>query len=189
MRKATRLSKQSILLTHQRRFNDARKLLKEAGKLLRELNRVAEMHPDLIYTGIVDAAMQEYAEGQILLSLVEKNRFVAPEKLNVPAVAYVLGLADVIGELRRQALDSLRAGDLKQAEYCLQVMERIFIELMSMNEAYMLVPGLRRKCDVARRIIEATRGDVTIEARRDSLEQSIKKLEKVFGRKKRVAKA
>lgn len=154
-----------------------------------ELRKVGEVHPDLVYTGIVDAAMQEYTEAQTLLNLVEKNRFIAPEKLNVPAVAYVLGLADVIGELRRQALDSLRAGDVKGAEHCLQVMEQIYVELMSMNEAYMLVPGLRRKCDVARRIIEATRGDVTIEARRDSLEQSIKKLEKIFGRKKKVGKS
>ncbi|MFQ6086905.1 MAG: hypothetical protein ACE5OV_02685, partial [Candidatus Bathyarchaeia archaeon] len=189
MRGATRLSKQAILFTHQKRFKDARKLLKEADRLFMELRKVAEVHPDLVYTGIVDVAMEEYAEAQTLLSLVEKNRFIAPEKLNVPAVAYVLGLADVIGELRRQALNSLRGGDVKGAERCLQVMEQIYVELMSMNEAYMFVPGLRRKCDVARRIIEITRGDITIEARRDSLEQSIRKLEKIFGRKRKVGKS
>lgn len=189
MRKATRLSKQAILLTHQKRFTDARKLLREADKLFLELREVGEVHPDIVHTGIVDAAMQEYTEAQTLLNLRLKNRFIAPEKLNVPSVVYVLGLADVIGELRRQALDSLRTGDVKGAEHCLQVMEQIYVELMSMNEAYMLVPGLRRKCDVARRIIEATRGDVTIEARRDSLEQSIKKLERIFGRKRKVDKS
>ena len=68
MRKATRLSKQAILFTHQKRFKDARKLLKEADKLFKELRKVAEAHPDLAYTGIVDAAMQEYAEAQTLLS-------------------------------------------------------------------------------------------------------------------------
>lgn len=189
MREATHISKQVILFTHQKRFKDAKRLLKEADKLFIELHKVAEMHPDLVYAGIVDAAMQEYAEAQTLLNLVEKNRFIAPEKLGVPADAYVLGLADVVGELRRQALDCLRAGDTKGAEHRLQVMEQIYIELTSMNEAYMLVPGLRRKCDVARRIIEATRGDVTIEARRDSLEQSIKKLEKILGRKRKVGKS
>ncbi len=189
MRGATRLSKQAILFTHQKKLKSAKKLLKEAGKLFMELRKVAEAHPDLVHTGIVDAAMQEYAEAQTLLNLVEKNRFISPEKLNVPAVAYVLGLADVIGELRRQALDFLRAGDVKGAEHCLQVMEQIYVELTSMNEAYMLVPGLRRKCDVARRIIETTRGDITIEARRDSLEQSIRKLEKIFGRKRKVGKS
>ncbi len=189
MRRATRLSKQAILFTHQRRFKDARKLLREADKLFMKLREIGEVHPDLVYTGIVDAAMQEYAEAQTLLNLRLKNRFIAPEKLNVTGVVYVLGLADVIGELRRQALDSIRAGDIRGAEHCLQVMEQIYVELMSMNEAYMLVPGLRRKCDVARRIIEATRGDVTIEARRDLLEQSIRKLEKIFGRKSKVGKS
>jgi translin len=189
MRRATRLSKQAILFTHQKRFEDAKKLLREADKLFVELHKVEEAHPDLVYSGIVDIAMQEYAEAYTLLNLVEKNRFVAPKKLNVSAVAYVLGLADVIGELRRQALDSLRAGDVKGAEHYLQLMEQIYIDLMSMDEAYMLVPGLRRKCDVARRIIETTRGDITIEARRDQLEESIRKLEKILGRKRKVVES
>jgi len=189
MRKATRLSKQAILFTHQKRFRAAKKQLKEADKLFLELRKVAEVHPNLVYAGIVGAAMQEYVEAQTLISLVEKDRFIAPEKLNVPAVAFVLGIADVIGELRRHALDSLRGGDVKRAEHCLQVMEQIYVELTSMDEAYMLVSGLRRKCDVARRVIEATRGDVTIEARRDSLEQSIRKLEKILGRKRKVGKS
>ncbi|UCC28328.1 MAG: hypothetical protein JSW29_02475 [Candidatus Bathyarchaeota archaeon] len=189
MRKALRLSKQAILLTHQRRFNDARKLLKESSKLLGELREVAELHPDLVYTGIVAGANQEYSEAQVLLSLVRENRFMSPEKLDVPVVDYVLGLADVIGEMRRQALDSLRAGDLKRSEHYLEVMEQIYVELLSMNETYMLVHGLRRKCDIARRVIEATRGDLTLEARRDSLEQSIGKLEKILGRKRKSGKS
>ena len=57
-------------------------------------------------------------------------------------------------------------------------MDESYIELMAMDEAYMLVPGLRRKCDVARRIIETTRGDVTQEVRREALENRLKKLEK-----------
>lgn len=186
MRRATRLSKQAILLTHQRRFDDAKKLLREVDSLFQELRKVEEAHPDLVYSGIVDVAMQEYAEAQTLLSLTKENRFVAPEELNVSAFAYMLGLADVIGELRRQALDHLRAGNVKKAEHSLQLMEQIYVELMSMNEAYMLVPGLRRKCDLARRVIETTRGDITIEARRDLLEKSINRLEKVFERKRKV---
>jgi len=134
---------------------------------------------------MVDAAFQEYAEAQTLIHLVEENRFIDPKELGVPAVSYVLGLADVIGEFRRRALDSLRKGDVKTAENCLQTMEHIHVELMSMDEAYMLVPGLRRKSDVARHIIETTRGDITIEARRSSLEECIKNLEKIVKSKKK----
>jgi len=111
---------------------------------------------------------------------------VGPDELGVPAISYVLGLADAIGEFRRRALDSLRKGDVKTAEKCLQTMEQIYVELLSMDEAYTLVPGLRRKSDVARHIIETTRGDITIEARRSTLEECMKNLEKIVkGKKKR----
>jgi len=180
MRRATRLSKQAILFTHQERLGDAKKLLDEAGKLFAKLNKVAKAHPDMVYTGMVDAAYEEYAESQTLLRLVEENRFTSPEELRVPSVAYVLGLGDVIGELRRRTLDTLRKGEVKMAENCLQIMEKIYMELMSMDDAYMLVHGLRRKGDVARHVIEATRGDITLEARRTSLERSIKRLEKAL---------
>jgi predicted translin family RNA/ssDNA-binding protein len=58
-------------------------------------------------------------------------------------------------------------------------MEQIYVELMAMDEAYMLVPGLRRKSDVARHVIESSRGDITIEARRSTLEDCMKNLEKI----------
>jgi len=183
MRQATRLSKQAILFTHQEKFKDAKKLLKETDGLFAKLHSVAKTYPDMVYLGLVDAAFQEYGEAQTLLSLVEKNRFISPEEINVPSVAYVLALGDVIGELRRRALDFLRKGDVKTAEDCLNLMEEIYAELMGMDEAYMLVPGLRRKSDVARHLIETTRGDVTIEARRSSLEKSIESLEKLVKRR------
>jgi translin len=180
MRKATRLSKQAILYIHQTRLMEAKKLLKETSRLFTNLNKLSEKHPDLFYSGIVDAAFQEYAEAQVLLNLVEKEQFVSLEFLGVPSIDYVLGLSDVIGELRRRALDMLRKGNVKMAEKCLEIMEQIYGELMAMDDAYMLVPGLRRKSDVARHVIETTRGDITIESRRNSLEHSIKKLEKIM---------
>jgi len=179
MRRATRLSKQAILFTHQERFKEAKKLLKEATALFTKLRSITDAYPDMVYSGLVDAAFQEYAEAQTLLTLVEENRFISPEEIQVPSIAYVLGLGDVIGELRRRALDSLRREDVKTAEDCLRVMEEIYVELMSMDEAYMLVPGLRRKSDVARHLIETTRGDITIEARRSSLEKCMENLEKI----------
>jgi len=183
MRRATRLSKQAILFTHQERFKDAKKLLEEVDVLFAKLHSAAKTYPDMVYSGLVDAAFQEYAEAQALLALVEENRFIGPEEINVNSIAYVLGLADVIGELRRRALDSLRKEDVKTAEECLRLMEEIYVELMSMDEAYMLVPGLRRKSDVARHIIETTRGDITIESRRSSLEKCMENLERIVKRR------
>lgn len=178
MRKATSLSKQSILRLHQNRQEEAEKLILKAKELISKLQDMAKEYPIIIYGGMFSAALQEYAEANIFLTLVKESRFVTPKDINVPSVDYVLGLADVIGECRRVVLDALREGDAEKGEEYLKTMDGIYVELMALDEAYMLVPGLRRKCDVARRIIETTRGDVTQEVRRKALEDYLKRLER-----------
>ena len=177
MRKVTSLSKQSILLMHQKKYAKAEKIIEAAKKTIFELQRSADEYPQIIYGGMFSAALQEYAEANIFHGLIQEERFVTPDEINMPSADYVLGLADVIGEYRRLVLDALREGDAKKGQEYLTTMDGIYIELMAMDEAYMLVPGLRRKCDVARRIIEATRGDVTQEVRRNSLENYLKQFE------------
>jgi translin len=177
MRKTTSLSKQAILLSHQKRLGEAKEQIEKAKKLIAGLQEQAKEYPSIIYGGMFSAALQEYAEANIFVKLIEESRFVTPEEINAPSVDYVLGLADVVGEYRRFALDALREGDVKKGEKCLETMDEIYIELMALDEAYMLVPGLRRKCDVARRIIEATRGDITQEVRRKSLEDYLRRFE------------
>lgn len=177
MRKATSLSKQATLLIHQKRLKEAEKLIEKAKETLSKLDNTSKTHPDIIYGGLFNAALQEYSEANILLELVQKSRFVTPKEISVPQVDYVLALGDVIGECRRWALDALREGNIKKGETCLRTMDEIYIELMAMDESYMLVPGLRRKCDVARKIIEITRGDITQEIRRSTLEKYLKRLE------------
>jgi len=183
MRKATSLSKQAILLIHQKRLKEAEKLIEKAKEIISSLNDASAAYPDIIYSGLFNAALQEYSEANIFLKLIEESRFIMPNEINVPSVDYVLGLADVVGECRRLALDALREGDVEKADKCLQIMDEIYIELMAMDEAYMLVHGLRRKCDIARKIIETTRGDVTQEMRRNTLEKYLKRFEK-FAKKK-----
>jgi translin len=177
MRKATSLSKQAILLLHQKKFTDAQKAIENAKGLISSLQQLANEYPEIVYGGMFSAALQEYSEANILLTLVKEDRFVTPTEVNVPSVDYVLGLADVIGEYRRLALDYLRDGEVEKGVRCLELMDQIFIQLLALDEAYMLVPGLRHKSDIARRIIETTRGDITVEVRRKSLEDYLKKLQ------------
>jgi translin len=182
MRKATSLSKQSILLIHQKKFDEAQKMLTTAKGLIGNLQAQAKQYPDIIYGGMLSAAYQEYSEANIIYILVEENRFLTPTEINVPSVDYVLGLADVIGEYRRLALDNLREGKVDEGEECLRLMDEIFIQLLALDEAYMLVPGLRHKSDIARRIIETTRGDITVEVRRKSLEDYLRKVVPLKGK-------
>jgi translin len=188
MRKATSLSKQAILLMHQKKIEKAADSIENAKEIISKLKGLAKEFPDVIYSGMFSAALQEYAEANLFLGLIRESRFVTPNEVNVPVVDYVLGLADVIGEYRRLVLDALREGDAEKGEEYLKTMDEIYIELMAMDEAYMLVSGLRRKCDIARRIIEATRGDVTQEVRRNSLENYLKQFERAQKRKRQPRK-
>ena len=177
MRKATLLSKQAIQVTHQERFDDAKALLEEARTLFMRLREIATDYPYLFYSGAVGAAFEENAEAHILLALIREERFPSPKEIGVPVTPYVLSLGDVIGELRRRALDLIRRGNVEASEKCLEWMEHIYAELTALDDAYIIINGLRRKGDVARRLIEITRGDITIEVRRTALERSISKLE------------
>ena len=183
MRRTISLSKQTILMIHQKELQRAQKNNEKVKKNVLKLYDIASKCPDIIYGGLFSAALQKYSEANIFLNLVSSTKFVTPIEMNVPSIEYVLGLADVIGEYRRMTLDFLREGRVEKAEKCLELMDEIFNELMSMNESYMLVPGLRRKCDVARKIIEVTRGDVTQEARRNILEKQLKRMEKLVKNK------
>lgn len=180
MRKATRLSKQAIQVTHQERFDDAKAMLKEAKRLFAKLRETAKNYPYLLYSGSVGAAFEEHAEAHILLTLIQEDQFVSPKEIDVPVTPYVLSLGDVIGELRRRALDLIRRGNVEAAEKSLKRMEHIYSELTALDDAYIIINGLRRKGDVARRLIEITRGDITSEVRRSALERSISKLEKTI---------
>ena len=177
MRKATSLSKQAILLIHQKKYVEAEKYIADAKDRISSLQVLSADCPEIVYGGMFSAALQEYSEARILLVLIKESRFVTPAEINVPSIDYVLGLADVVGEYRRLALDNLREGEVKKGEECLEIMDQIFIQLLGLDEAYMLVPGLRHKSDTARRIIETTRGDITVEVRRKSLEDYLKKFE------------
>ena len=178
MREILRLSKRAILSIHQKRLHEAKKLIEKSKENILKLQQISLNKPEIIFTGLYSSALQEFCEANILLELLLEERYIEPRELNVPYSEYILGLADVIGEFRRLTLDSIREGTIKRAEEYLVKMDQIYLELLGLDEAYMLVTGLRRKCDVARKIIETTRGDVTQEVRRQALEKSLKKIEK-----------
>lgn len=172
-RKARTLSKQSILKLHNGEPEKAQRLISEAANLLTEVRGVGEAFPGIQSSETAVAARQEYAEAAILHSLITLKKYPTPEELGVEETDYVLGLADVPGELRRQALDSLREGDLEAAESSLETMEEIYLYLVEAEEASMMLKGMRRKLDVARGVTERTRAEVTAEAGRRRLSREL----------------
>jgi translin len=164
-------------MIHRSRFSDAEEKLRQAREKLEEIKKISSPHPELAHSGSLNAAYEEYAEAIAFFKFIKERRFLDPKESRIPTTCYLSGLADMIGELRRKALDSLKLGDLETAEKCLGTMEEVYFELVSIENVHSLAPQIRRKTDVARILIESTRGDVTTETRRSLLETSLKTLE------------
>ena len=120
-------------------------------------------------------AFQEYIEGLLFYQFAIKQPFPLPSSLpHIPLVAYILGLCDLIGELRRYCLDHMRENlDLKEAERAMSMMEDIFDQLFTLDYPSGLIPGVRKKTDAARGIVERTRGDLTMAVNRGKLEEKL----------------
>jgi translin len=125
----------------------------------------------------LNVAYQEMAEAANVLSLLKDEKFVPLDKYKIPPQAYLTGLADTVGELRRAVLDALRKEKIQHAEQLLQFMEEILEGLQGFDFPNALIPDLRRKCDVARSLIERTRGDLTAAVGQSRLVKELRSFE------------
>lgn len=155
--------------------------LAEAGKLANTLRSDLSDYPDLYYAGYTQDALKEFVEANVTCALIKDQPLPTPKALDVPHATYLNGLAEVVGELRRRSLDILRHGYSQEAERLLGYMDEIYSVLVTMDYPDAITNGLRRQTDVARSIIERTRGDVTFSLRGEHLEQSISKLVEQLG--------
>ncbi len=149
--------------------------LQETHEEVAKLRSLLDGHPDLIHAGFVENAMQEACEAFLVHAILEAATLPTPKECGVTDTAYLLGLGDVVGELRRFALTSLRDGDVEAASHALDQMERILESLMRFDYPTALV-ALKRKQDVARSLIEKTRGEVAVAAHSHELAKKIDSL-------------
>jgi translin len=176
-RMAIRLSASTIKAIHRREFGLAEENLSKIKETLGNMVDSLKEVPELLHCGMVNSAFQEYAEAALLMSLTRDGVYASPDEISVPFFdAYLLGLADVIGELRRSALDSVCDGDVDEAVMTLKKMDEILSNLVTLDFPEAIVPGLRHKCDVARNLVEKTRGDIANSVSNEKLIQEIKKL-------------
>jgi len=108
--------------------------------------------------------------------LIKGQPLIGPQALGVEYNTYLNGLSEVVGELRRRCLDILRHGYSTEAERLLTQMDDIYAVLVTMDYPDAITNGLRRQTDIARNIIEKTRGDITFSLRGEHLERAIARL-------------
>jgi len=160
-RETIRNCSSSIRSVHRGDLAGAERYMSEAASGLKKIQEALQDHQDVRYAGFVDGAEQEYAEARSVYSIVSRHQILTPEEIGVELVNYLGGLGDTTGELRRHILDLIRGGRATEGEYFLGVMEEIYYLLMRFDYPDAITRGLRRKSDLARSMLERTRGDLT----------------------------
>jgi translin len=177
-REVVRECRTASFALHGQDFERADKSIKTAGQALEKLEALFEGHADIYHAGFVEHAQQEYSEVSVLSNLLkEEEKIPSPEELRVEYAAYLNGLGDVVGELRRHVLDLIREESFEKAEVSLGIMENIHEVLMGFDYPDAITGGLRRKTDVSRSLIEKTRGDVVNAIGQKKLETAMRNLE------------
>lgn len=175
-RQLTRACSLAIRAVHRNDSDEMKTHLNEAHELADKLRSDLKEHPDLYYAGYTQDALKEFVEANVTCALIQNQPLQTPGELGVENSTYLNGLAEVVGELRRRTLDILRSGYSQEAERLLSHMDEIYSVLVTIDYPDAITNGLRRQTDLARGIIEKTRGDVTFSLRGKDLTQAIRKL-------------
>lgn len=165
---ALRLSREIILICrktiqhiHQNLFDEAEKKLKKTSAILAQLYDKTAEYPDLQHAGFIENAAQEFVEALCLFNIMQEKDLPDPDSIQTSYSAYLQGLCDVIGELRRKALDNVINGEPKEATRYLSIMEDIYDAILRFDYPSALIP-IKRKQDIARNLIEKTRGELVV---------------------------
>jgi translin len=170
-RLSIRNSSITIRRLHRKEMEKASKIIEENTALIAKINDLAErMNPSPF--GMILSCNQEYAESIFLFSFLNEKPFPNYNTLNIPYLAYLHGIPDFIGELRRVVLDSLRRSENATAIKALNLMDELYSYLITLDFPDGLTYNLRKKADFSRNITEKTRGDLTLSLNRLDLIQS-----------------
>ena len=176
-REVIRHASTAIRAVHRQEFKPANKLLKSARSLLREAKQTIASYSELGHAGFFHDAQKEFAEASITLALITEKKAPTPDELEISFTAYLNGLGEAVGELRRYLLDSIRRDDLSRVEELLTAMDDIYNILITMDFPEAITGGLRRTTDMVRGVLERTRSDLTLVRQQSKLEKKLKLFE------------
>jgi translin len=182
-RRAIRSCANAIRAIHRTEWDRAHELMDEARAALDEGIEAVRDHPEIRFAGYLQDAQKEYAEARLTEAVVTGvGRPPTPEELGVEDAPYLNGLAEAIGEARRHILDLLRNGRVADGESVLAAMDDLYTVLVSMDYPDAITGNLRRSTDVARSLIERTRGDLSVARVSQDLHDALERHAKVLGK-------
>ena len=151
--------------------------LARARQLAEVLHGELARYPDLYHAGYTQDALKEYAEANIVYALLGSAALPDPADLGIEYAAYLCGLGEAAGELRRRVLDLLRREETRQAEALLSAMDDIYALLVTIDYPDAIPGNLRRTTDMVRGVTERTRGDLTTSFQQHELKAALKAVE------------
>ena len=161
-RQLIRESAALIKNAHRKEWDEAQNRRKVLLEAVSELKVKLTEAPDLWFAGFVQDALKEVAEACIVYALLRNEPVPSPEDLGIDDAPYLNGLLEAMGELRRATLDAIRSEDLSTAEKFLAIMDEVYFEAMTFDQADAITQGARRRTDALRAILERTRSDITL---------------------------
>jgi translin len=153
--------RKAIQLIHQDLMKDAKANISKSSKKLEELYNLTQSYPELYHAGFVENAAQELVEASCLYNIMRGIDLPDPDEIKTTYSSYLLGLCDLVGELRRSALDKIREGSSKEADDYLNMMENIYDVIIRFDYPSGLIP-IKKKQDMVRNLIERTRGELAV---------------------------
>lgn len=172
-RAAIRFCANSIRAVHREDWAVAKELQANARAELDKAQDAMRSFPEIYHAGFLHDAEKEYAEALSTYAVIRDEDIPTPEQCGVGDAAYLNGISEVIGEIRRHLLDVIRSGDLDRGERFLESMDDIYNILVTMDYPDAVTGGLRRSTDVARSIMERSRGDLSITIAQERIRRAI----------------
>lgn len=167
----------SIRAVHRGRSGKAADLLATAKKTAAELRGAVADYPDLYHAGYTQDALKELAEAAITYALINGKPLPTPDELGVSYAAYLNGLGEAVGELRRHVLDLIRQSRMERSEEMLSIIDDIYDVLVTIDFPDAITRGLRRTTDMVRGVMERTRGDLTMAMRQQRMQEALRQFE------------
>jgi translin len=142
---------------HKGDLDKASEYLELLENATRRFLNLVKPYPELYYSGMANNALSEYVEAVVFYRIVRGEDLPGYEDLDIPPAPYLQGLGDVVGELRRLALEEVRKDNFDKAWFYYSIMEAIYLSLRKLDLPEALAPGVRHKADVARRLTDDTK--------------------------------
>lgn len=178
-RKGVRSCSEAIKMLH-RKEDGVEVKLDEARQALKNMLEIAAQVPAIHVESYFEGIYQEFVEANLLQQILSGNQISKPSELDppVPAVSYLGGLCDAIGELRRATLDCIRDERFDDANRYFDTMEVLHDHINSLDYPNAVIPDIRHKSDVNRKLIHSTRSELTMALHINRLNKNLATLDK-----------